>query len=180
MYADGLPADRPRARILLLTKQRQEAVKEMMVTTWRICGIAAAAASLSGMVENGAAFAPRATSTIRRRAPPALSMERRELVDIALGTVTIGLVGSTREANALDMDSFENSLLENDTAKCDSKDPKCIPKLTADEALCKYGVPGSDARTAACRRVRDAGGLLPTSKTGERSTAGWVDNPIAL
>ena len=45
--------------------------------------------------------------------------------------------------NALDMESFENSLIEKDTTQCNSKeDPKCIPKLSGDEALCKYGVSG--------------------------------------
>ena len=84
-------------------------------------------------------------------------------------------------SNALDIDSFENSLLEQDTTQCNPKlDPKCIPKLTPDEALCKYGVPGADARTDACKRVRDAGGQLPTSKTGERSTQGWLNGDIAL
>mmetsp|Transcript_403 Transcript_403/g.915 ORF Transcript_403/g.915 Transcript_403/m.915 type:complete len:172 (-) Transcript_403:233-748(-) len=111
---------------------------------------------------------------------------RREMIGIiskaAIGTAA--LVGSTTfpsPASALDMDSFERSLIEKDTTQCDSKlDAKCIPKLTPDEALCKYGVSGADARTAACRRVRDAGGQLPTSKVGERSTQGWLNGDIAL
>lgn len=115
-------------------------------------------------------------------------MQRREAVDVfakftAGAAVATGLVAgtTTQEAKALDMDSFEKSLIDKDTTECNPKlDSKCIPKLTPDEALCKYGVPGADARTAACVRVRDAGGQLPGSKTGERSTAGWVNNPIAL
>jgi len=107
---------------------------------------------------------------------------RREIINIftkaTVGAVLIGT--STESANALDMDSFENSLIEKDTTECDSKDPKCIPKLTADEALCKYGVSGADERTKACRRVRDAGGQLPGSKKGERSTSGWLNGDIAL
>ena len=88
---------------------------------------------------------------------------------------------ATAAAQALDIDSFVNSQLEKDTTECNPKlDAKCIPKLTPDEALCKYGVSGSDARLAACKRVRAAGGLLPTSKPGERNTAGWVNNPIPL
>ncbi|KAL9188101.1 hypothetical protein ACHAXT_006479 [Thalassiosira profunda] len=113
-------------------------------------------------------------------------MQRRELVDIfanaAVGAAVAATIGaSPPAAHALDFDAFEQGEVARDTAQCNPKlDPKCAPKLTPDEALCKYGVPGADARTAACRRVRDAGGLLPNSKTGERNVKGWVDNPIAL
>ena len=106
---------------------------------------------------------------------------RREIINIfTKATVGAVLIGTSTESNALDMDSFENSLIEKDTTECNSKDPKCIPKLTADEALCKYGVSGADERTKACRRVRDAGGQLPGSKKGERSTQGWLNGDIAL
>ena len=108
---------------------------------------------------------------------------RREIINIftkaTVGTALI--IGTAAESNALDMDSFENSLIEKDTTECNSKlDKKCIPKLTNDEALCKYGVPGADERTKACRRVRDAGGQLPGSKKGERSTQGWLNGDISL
>ena len=85
-------------------------------------------------------------------------------------------------ANALDFDAFEQGLIASDTLKCNPKlDPKCIPKLTHDEALCKYGVQGATERTAACKRVRDSGGQLPNSiKTNERSTMGWLNGDIAL
>ena len=65
---------------------------------------------------------------------------RREIINIfTKATVGAVLIGTAAESNALDMDSFENSLIEKDTTECNSKlDPKCIPKLTADEALCKY------------------------------------------
>ena len=106
---------------------------------------------------------------------------RREIINIfTKSTIGALLIGTSTESNALDMDSFENSLIEKDTTECNSKDPKCIPKLTADEALCKYGVSGADERTKACRRVRDAGGQLPGSKKGERSTQGWLNGDIAL
>lgn len=110
-------------------------------------------------------------------------MQRREVVDTltksAVGASVAALVGST-QAYALDMDSFEKNLIDKDTSGCDPiLDRKCAPKLTADEALCNYGVPGSDARGGACRRVRDAGGLLPGAKK-ERDVSGWVNNPIAL
>ncbi|KAL3784421.1 hypothetical protein HJC23_001305 [Cyclotella cryptica] len=85
------------------------------------------------------------------------------------------------DAYALDMDSFEKPLLEKDTAQCNPKlDPKCILKLTPDEALCKYGLLGSNAQGTACQCVRYAGGLLPTRKPGGWKTSGCVNNPIAL
>ena len=53
--------------------------------------------------------------------------------------------------------------LDADTKNCNPKlDSKCIPKLSPDEAMCKYGQSG-DARGDACRRVKEAGGKLPTS-----------------
>lgn len=114
-----------------------------------------------------------------------LSVQRREIIDVitkaAVGAGVMANIVSGQEADALDMDSFEKSLIDKDTTQCDPNlDRKCNPKLTADEALCKYGVPGSDSRAAACRKVRDAGGLLPTAKKFERDVKGWVDNPIAL
>ena len=91
----------------------------------------------------------------------------------AAGAMLIGFTAETTAANALDFDAFEKGEVERDTKQCNPKlDPKCIPELTHDEALCKYGVPGADERSAACRRVRDAGGALPGSKPAERSTQG--------
>lgn len=43
-----------------------------------------------------------------------------------------------------------------------------------------YVLTGTDARVAACKRVRDAGGQLPSAKKGERSTQGWLNGDIAL
>ncbi len=74
-------------------------------------------------------------------------------------------------ALALDFDAFEKSEIASDTAKCDpKKDPKCIPKLSKDEALCQYGG-GGQARGEACMRVRKAGGTLPEIKK-EKSLGG--------
>ena len=153
-------------------------------SSYRYGGVAAAAFVMASMLlsKNASSFAPTQVSICRQQS---LSMQRREIIDVftnaAFGAGVTAIIGSTQEANALDMDSFEKSLLDNDTAQCDPNlDRKCVPKLTPDEALCKYGVPGSDSRAAACRKVRDAGGLLPTSKKYERDVKGWVDNPIAL
>eukprot|EP00588_Corethron_pennatum_P012212 CAMPEP_0194264922 /NCGR_PEP_ID=MMETSP0169-20130528/286_1 /TAXON_ID=218684 /ORGANISM="Corethron pennatum, Strain L29A3" /LENGTH=143 /DNA_ID=CAMNT_0039005267 /DNA_START=84 /DNA_END=515 /DNA_ORIENTATION=+ len=69
---------------------------------------------------------------------------------------------------ALDFDAFANSQIEEDTKQCNPKlDPKCIPKLTSDEALCKYGQSGN-ARGEACERVKASGKALPdTGKQGK-------------
>eukprot|EP00537_Pseudo-nitzschia_pungens_P010968 CAMPEP_0172397084 /NCGR_PEP_ID=MMETSP1061-20121228/28863_1 /TAXON_ID=37318 /ORGANISM="Pseudo-nitzschia pungens, Strain cf. pungens" /LENGTH=149 /DNA_ID=CAMNT_0013129153 /DNA_START=85 /DNA_END=534 /DNA_ORIENTATION=+ len=70
-------------------------------------------------------------------------------------------------ANALDMDAFANAQIEADIKNCDPKrDPKCIPKLNADEALCKYGQSGS-ARGDACKRVKAAGGDISQKPQGQ-------------
>ena len=63
------------------------------------------------------------------------------------------------------------SQLDSDTKNCDPKrDSKCIPKLSSDEALCKYGQSGN-ARGEACRRVKAAGGELPKASK-EKSLGG--------
>ena len=80
-------------------------------------------------------------------------------------------VVSTPAAQALDFDAFVNSEIQNDVTKCDpKKDPKCIPKLSDDEALCQYGG-GGKARGEACMRVRKSGGTLPEVKK-EKSLGG--------
>jgi hypothetical protein len=51
--------------------------------------------------------------------------------------------------------------LEKDLKNCNPKtDKKCIPELTKDEAMCKYGQSGN-ARGEACKRVKEGGGPLP-------------------
>ena len=78
---------------------------------------------------------------------------------------------STPAVQALDFEAFANSEIESDTKKCDPKrDPKCIPVLTKDEALCQYGG-GGKARGEACMRVRKSGGKLPEVKQ-EKSLGG--------
>ena len=101
-----------------------------------------------------------------------MTADRRNFLNniskVAAGAV---LVGFGNNANALDFDAFEKGEIANDTAKCDpKKDPKCIPKLTEDEALCQYGGSGQK-RGEACRRVKQAGGALPEVKK-ERSLGG--------
>jgi hypothetical protein len=80
-------------------------------------------------------------------------------------------VAAPKAAFGLDMDAFMNSELANDLKNCDPKrDPKCIPKLNADEALCKYGQSGN-ARSEACKKVKKQGGELP-SATKAKSLGG--------
>ncbi|GMI00621.1 hypothetical protein TrLO_g8479 [Triparma laevis f. longispina] len=70
-------------------------------------------------------------------------------------------------AQALDMDAFMNSELASDKAACNEKtDSKCVPKLSQDEALCKYGQSG-EKRGEACKRVKAAGGSMDSKPTGK-------------
>ena len=100
----------------------------------------------------------------------ALLSSRRQAIMTVFGAGAS--VAFARKATALDMDAFMNSELESDTKNCDpKKDPKCKPKLTQDEALCKYGQSG-EARGEACKRVKQAGGSLPTPGSQGRSLGG--------
>ena len=81
-----------------------------------------------------------------------------------------GFSAGTQEAEALDMDAFVNKELEADVANCDPKrDPKCKPKLSADEALCQYGQGRS--KVEACKRAKAAGGDT-TQRGGGKSLGG--------
>ena len=108
-----------------------------------------------------------------------LASRRNFLADIlprmAAGSATLAALACASAddaAVALDFDAFERGEIASDTAKCDPKrDPKCIPKLSSDEALCQYGGGGS-ARGEACMRVRAAGGKLPPTVKKEKSLGG--------
>ncbi|KAL3807448.1 hypothetical protein ACHAXA_003977 [Cyclostephanos tholiformis] len=122
------------------------------------------------------------TTTTTMTSSPDVNTRRRRMFLVDLSTLAAlfrtRVIGHDRDVgNVLPPDQIAT-----DTAGCDPRlDPKCIPKLTHDEALCKYGVVGATERTAACRRVRDAGGRLPNaSRAGERSTMGWLNGDIAL
>jgi len=85
---------------------------------------------------------------------------RRQVLQSIL-SVGVVVAGSAQPSFGLDMDAFVNSQLAADKANCNPKqDPKCAPKLSADEAMCQYGQSG-EARGEACKRVRAAGGSLP-------------------
>jgi len=85
---------------------------------------------------------------------------------------TVSILDNNNVANALDMDAFMNSELDKDLKNCDpKKDPKCIPKLSTDEALCKYGQTGK-ARSDACNRVKASGKELPTAGKQGKSLGG--------
>ena len=88
---------------------------------------------------------------------------RRKVLQALLGAGAASVVGPGASI-ALDMDAFANTELENDTKFCDPKrDPKCAPKMTSDEALCKYGQTGN-ARGEACKRFKATGGKMPASQ----------------
>lgn len=97
---------------------------------------------------------------------------RREALNLAfIGAAAIaGFSTGTQEAEALDMDAFMNKELEADVANCDPKrDPKCKPKLSADEALCQYGQGRSKGE--ACKRAKTTGGDT-TQRGGGKSLGG--------
>jgi len=103
-----------------------------------------------------------------------ITSRRRALQSLiaSSGATSLAFVGANSKANALDMDAFVNSQLESDTTNCNPKtDSKCKPKLTEDEALCKYGQSG-EARAAACKRVRASGGAVPTRGSEGKSLGG--------
>lgn len=90
-----------------------------------------------------------------------VEQSRRDALS-AFGIAILAPLVATEKANALDMDAFMNAELESDAKNCDPKrDPKCIPKLNQDEALCKYGQTGN-ARQEACKRVKEQGKELPS------------------
>lgn len=121
------------------------------------------------------AFAPnaqagRVTTTILRGAASSDSdsiVSRRSV----MATIFLSTLAAS-SANALDMDAFMNAELANDLKNCDPKrDPKCVPKLSEDEALCKYGQ-GGKARAAACTKVKSEGKELPSASPQGKSLGG--------
>ena len=88
--------------------------------------------------------------------PDAEIISRRNAMG-GLATIFLSTLAVASNANALDMDAFMNAELDKDLKNCDpKKDSKCVPKLTEDEALCKYGQ--GKAMGQACKRVRLQGG----------------------
>eukprot|EP00548_Thalassiothrix_antarctica_P001386 CAMPEP_0194146518 /NCGR_PEP_ID=MMETSP0152-20130528/20754_1 /TAXON_ID=1049557 /ORGANISM="Thalassiothrix antarctica, Strain L6-D1" /LENGTH=143 /DNA_ID=CAMNT_0038847055 /DNA_START=84 /DNA_END=515 /DNA_ORIENTATION=- len=91
--------------------------------------------------------------------------DRRKALQGILSGIFISSAASP--VHALDMDAFMNAELANDEKNCDPKrDPKCIPKLSSDEALCKYGQ-GGDKRSEACKRVKEGGGKIDNKPQGK-------------
>mmetsp|Transcript_11335 Transcript_11335/g.27180 ORF Transcript_11335/g.27180 Transcript_11335/m.27180 type:complete len:144 (+) Transcript_11335:121-552(+) len=91
---------------------------------------------------------------------------RNALKKVATVTFAVAFAPAVA-ANALDMDAFANAQIEADIKNCDPKlDPKCIPKLNADEALCKYGQSGTK-KSEACKRVKAAGGDVSQAPQGK-------------
>lgn len=98
---------------------------------------------------------------------PSAAVSRRAAVAGLVGASTLAFWRAP--ANALDMDAFVNSELEKDTKQCNPKfDPKCAPKMSPDEAMCKYGQSG-EARGEACKRYKSSGGSL--AKPGSAGTS---------
>ena len=95
---------------------------------------------------------------------------RREALSKGVAFFGAAISGFAGKAEALDMDAFMSAELEADEKNCDPKrDPKCKPKLSADEALCQYGQGAK--KSEACKRVRAVGGDA-TQKGGGKSLGG--------
>eukprot|EP00529_Nitzschia_sp_RCC80_P035813 CAMPEP_0113454606 /NCGR_PEP_ID=MMETSP0014_2-20120614/7948_1 /TAXON_ID=2857 /ORGANISM="Nitzschia sp." /LENGTH=171 /DNA_ID=CAMNT_0000346013 /DNA_START=906 /DNA_END=1421 /DNA_ORIENTATION=+ /assembly_acc=CAM_ASM_000159 len=99
---------------------------------------------------------------------------RRKALQSIFGSAAVAVAaagGMASASNALDMDAFANAQIEADTKNCDPKrDPKCAPKMSQAEGLCKYGQSGN-ARAEACKKFKEEGGTLP-NVTKEKSLGG--------
>ena len=114
-----------------------------------------------------------------------LLLQRRELNNVFTLATTVDTVVTTgfvigrttihnSNADALDIDFSKKLFIKNDTTQCNPKlDPKCKPTLMLDDAL--YDMSGSDDWMAVCKRVQNAGGVLPTSKPGKHKMTGWTN-----
>ncbi|GMH49783.1 hypothetical protein TrRE_jg3133 [Triparma retinervis] len=94
------------------------------------------------------------------RVGPLFSVKDRRNALISVGAfLAAPILASPSMAGALDMDAFVAGELAADKKACNPKyDPKCVPELTKDEALCQYGQSGGKDRSEACRRVKEAKG----------------------
>jgi hypothetical protein len=95
---------------------------------------------------------------------PSLS-RRQAFASIATAAAASAFVIAPPASNALDMDAFANQQLK--SSVCDDK--KCAPKLTDDEALCRYGSPAQKTGEACVR----AG--LSTKRAGTLDAFGQSD-----
>ena len=79
------------------------------------------------------------------------------------------LIGAPTAAIALDIDSFMQRELDNGT--CNEKiDKKCKPKLSDDEALCRFGQPSPETGEACIRA-----GMSTSRPTGSVDAFGKID-----
>ena len=82
---------------------------------------------------------------------------RREALSKGVAFFGAAISGFAGKAEALDMDAFMSAELEADEKNCDPKrDPKCKPKLSADDAskkssfpLVREGIPNVDDSSSA-------------------------------
>ena len=90
------------------------------------------------------------------------------LVGGAVSTSMLLSTTTARPVNALDIDSFMQKEIENET--CNEKtDKKCKPKLSDDEALCRFGQPSRETGEACIRSG------ISTSRKGGVDAFGAVD-----
>lgn len=106
------------------------------------------------------------TSPFSAAEAPDSEFGRRRALQGILGAAASVAFASPGIASALDVDAFANNELANDTKNCNAKlDPKCVPKLSTDEALCQYGQ--GKAKQEACKQVRASGGTVSSKPAGK-------------
>lgn len=101
-----------------------------------------------------------------------LLVSRRGWFQVASAlAITTAVTTTTTSAHALDIDSFVQNELQADSVRCNDKtSKKCMPKLSEDEALCRFGQP-SPRTGEACLRA----GMSTKRPSGGVDAFGQVD-----
>jgi hypothetical protein len=114
------------------------------------------------------------------------SSSRRSFFAHLTTQVAVGasvLATNSQSSVALDMDAFAQKELSSE--KCDERtDKKCQPKLTEDQALCRFGQPSKETGAACLRAGMPTKGSSGVDRFGQidrgdytRCKTKWVDDP---
>lgn len=106
--------------------------------------------STSSMIQ---AWSSMSGATNPKNRPPPPPSRRSFFSQLAFGASALAVVNShitQQPALALDMDAFVQKELSNEV--CDERtNKKCMPKLTDDQALCRFGQPSKETGEACLR-----------------------------